>query len=263
MTDREKAKRDYLSGKGLKEIALEFGIKDSTIRSWKRRDGWPTVQQKRATKKRSVAVPKKDRPTVEKGLTEKQQIFCELYVRNYNGVQSYMTVYGADYNTACAAASRMLTNDNIRSYIQSLKELKKQEVMADQTDVVEMYMKIAFANIGDYVIFGRRDVQVMGPFGPIYEKGPEDENEKVPITKTVNYVDIKESTSVDAGVIQEISQGKDGVKVKLSDRMKALEWLSKYFMMNPMDRHRVEYDNKKQKLDHMDFERRKKKDEEW
>jgi len=31
--------------------------------------------------------------------------------------------------------------------------------------------------------------------------------------------------------------------------MKALEWLSNYFSMNPMDKHKVEYDNKKIELD--------------
>ncbi len=37
---------------------------------------------------------------------------------------------------------------------------------------------------------------------------------------------MKESSEVDGTLITEISQGKDGVKVKLADRMKALQWLS-------------------------------------
>jgi len=265
--DHEKAKHEYLSGKSIKEISAQFGVKDSTIRSVKLRDGWPKVQRRHATKNKNVATlqqKKQEQPTIKGGLTDKQQLFCELYVTNFNATQSYITAYGVDYNTANTSGSRLLANDSVRAYIQSLKEIRKQAIFADETDVVEMYMKIAFASISNYVTFGRREVQAMNQFGPVTQKQKVGEEEvETPVMKTVNYVDIKESPQVDAGVISEISQGKEGVKVKLADKMKALEWLSKYFMMNPMDKHRVEYDRKKQELDQKEYERRKKSDEEW
>lgn len=264
MTDREKAKREYLGGKSLKDIASELGVKDSTARAWKSRGGWPKVQRKRVAKRKSVAAPENvavKPKAVAEPLNDRQQLFCELYVKTWNGTQAYMTVYGTDYHSACTAASRLLAKDNIRAYIQSLKEIKKQAILAGPEDVVEKYMKIAFANIGDYVTFGRKDVQVMTAFGPLYEKDSGDEGKKIPVMKTVNYVDIKESSAVDAGVIQEISQGKDGIRIKLADQMKALDWLSKYFNMNPTDQHKREYDSKKQELDRLEYERRKKKDE--
>jgi phage terminase small subunit len=266
LTDREKAKREYLGGKSLKQIAEETGIKYATLRQWKTRNAWPTVvTKKRHSKKKcdNVTESGPEKPTIQGGLNDKQQLFCELYAKNFNATQSYMTVYGVDYNTANAAGPRLLVNGSVRAYIQSLKEIKRQAIMADQTDILEMYMKIAFANIGDYVTFGRRNIQVMTAFGPLYEKDPEDETIKTPVMKTVNYVDIKESAAVDAGVIEEVTQGKDGVKVKLADRMKALEWLGKYFMMNPMDEHKVSYDEAKQELDRLEYERKKKADEEW
>ena len=43
---------------------------------------------------------------------------------------------------------------------------------------------------------------------------------------TVSYVNLKDSGEVDGTLINEISKGKDGVKVKLPDREKALRWLS-------------------------------------
>lgn len=265
MTDREKAKREYLGGKSLKQIAEEYGIKYATLRQWKSREAWPTVvTRKRNGKKKcdSVTVKKPEPPTIQGSLNDKQQLFAERYVTNYNATQSYMAVYGVDYCTAASCGSRLLTNDKVRAYIQSLKEIKKQAIFADETDVVEMYMKIAFANIGDFVTFGRKQVQAMNQFGPIVQKVKEGKDEtEIPVMKTVNYVDIKESAAVDAGVIQEISQGKEGVKVKLADRMKALEWLGKYFNMNPMDKYKIEYDSKKQELDRLEYERRKKNDE--
>lgn len=259
MTSREKAKREYLAGKSLKDIASEIGVKDSTVRGWKYRDGWPKVQRKRKTKNKNVADEKnvaKQSAVIADPLNDKQQLFAELYVRSFNAVQSYMTVYGCEYNTAASQGYKLLKNTAVRAYVQSLKEIKKQAIMADETDVVEMYMKIAFSSIGDFVKFGRKDVQVMTAFGPLTDK---DTNE--PVMKTVNYVDMKESSAVDPGVIAEISQGKDGVRIKLADRMKALEWLGKFFNVFPMDQHRIEYDRKKQELDRLEYDRKKKHDE--
>ena len=51
-----------------------------------------------------------------------------------------------------------------------------------------------------------------------------DENGE-PITYKSNYVYFKNSGEVDGSLITEVSQGKDGVKVKLADKMKALQWL--------------------------------------
>ena len=44
--------------------------------------------------------------------------------------------------------------------------------------------------------------------------------------KKVNTVRFKDSDGVDGTLIQEVSQGKDGAKIKLMDRQKALNWLA-------------------------------------
>lgn len=263
MTDREKAKRDYLGGKSLKDIAAELRIPANTVRSWKLRDGWPKVQRKRATKKKSIAT-KKGVATKSSDITEplndKQQLFAELYVKSFNATQAYMTAYGANYNTSMVNGCKLLSIPKVKAYVQSLKELKKETLMASVDDVVEKMIEVAFADIGNYVTFGRRNVPVMGPNGPISMVNPVN-GEVMYLTKDVNYVDIKESREVDTSLIAEISQGKDGTKIKLQDQQKAREWLGKFFNAFPMDRHRVEYDQKKQELDRLEYERRKKNDE--
>ncbi len=40
LTDYEKAHIDYLAGKKYKEIAAKYGVKENTVKSWKRRYGW-------------------------------------------------------------------------------------------------------------------------------------------------------------------------------------------------------------------------------
>ena len=74
-------------------------------------------------------------------------------------------------------------------------------------------MDIAYADIADFVKFGKRKIEVKLKTG---------EWKKI----SANYVDLKDSTEVDGTIIAEVSEGKDGVKVKLADRMKAMQWLS-------------------------------------
>ena len=46
------------------------------------------------------------------------------------------------------------------------------------------------------------------------------------ICMTISYVNIKNAGEVDGTLLSEVSKGKDGVKVKLADRMKAIQWIS-------------------------------------
>lgn len=82
-----------------------------------------------------------------------------------------------------------------------------------ETDIFQKYMDIAFADVTDFVEFGNEEIEV------ILDTGEHK-------TITVSHVNIKNDTDVDGSIISEVSKGKDGVKVKLADRMKALQWLS-------------------------------------
>lgn len=262
MEMREKAKRLYLQGKSIKEISAELEIKSSTLRSWKLRDQWPIVQQQRATKK-TVATKEMLHNTAlteYEGLNFQQQLFCEIYVNNYNATQAYLKVYGCDYNSARSAGARLLTDDSVRAYVKYLKELKAQSIMVNEIDIVDRYMKIAFADYTDYVEFGETMKPVVSGGNIVKDINPAT-GELQPVMHRVNFLKLIDSNRVDGGLIEDVHIGKDGAAVKLSDRMKALEWLTKYFEMNSMDRHKIEYDKRKQELDRLEYERRKKNDE--
>ena len=53
----------------------------------------------------------------------------------------------------------------------------------------------------------------------------EDKNGNVHAVKVSN-VNIKNDSEVDGILISEISKGRDGVKVKLPDKLKAMEWIA-------------------------------------
>ena len=94
-----------------------------------------------------------------------------------------------------------------------------------QEDIFQKYMDIAFADVTDYVSFGRENIQVMGAFGPVMVENKETGKKEV-LEKEVNTVKFKQSEDVDGTLIMEVKQGKDGASIKLVDKMKALQWLA-------------------------------------
>ena len=60
---------------------------------------------------------------------------------------------------------------------------------------------------------------------------------------------VNDLSEVDTQLIESVKPTKDGsVIVQLNDRMKALQWLSDYFELNPRDGHKVEYQRKMAEL---------------
>ncbi|MFE1631067.1 terminase small subunit [Brevibacillus reuszeri] len=157
-------------------------------------------------------------------LTDKQRLFVMEYLRDFNATRAAMAV-GYSKKTAYAIGWENLRKPQIQAEIKRQKESKVDELGLDVQRVIAEYMKIAFTDVTDLLEFGQKEVQVMSMFGPMYEG--EGENKK-PVMKVVNYVDFKDSESIDGTVISEVKQGKDGVSIKLHNKMKALEKLEKY-----------------------------------
>ena len=239
-TKADSAFADYLSGMKYKDIAEKYGVTVNTVKSWKTRYGWSRNKEKGVhTKKKKVCTQKEqenplsyqkenDEITEIMGnseLTDKQRLFCIYYVRCFNATKAYQKAYECSYETAVANAYRMMGNDGIKKEIHNLKQNRLNREFLSEEDIFQMYMDIAFADITDYVSFGRETVEVMGAFGPVQVKN-EKTGKKEILKREINTVRFKESDSVDGRLISEIKQGKDGASIKLADRMKALQWLS-------------------------------------
>lgn len=252
MENYQKAEQDYKAGMKYKDIAEKYGTTINTVKSWKKRYAWSREEgahkiEKGCTQKckgapKAVAdIDDGTRETLQNDdITPEQQMFCIYYSRTFNAAQSYQKAYGCSYESAMVLGSKLLRNVKVRAEIERLKEIKRQQIVASADDIVELQMRIAFADIGNYLSFGREDVQIMGPFGPI--KDPET---KEYITKEVNAIRLADSGGVDTQIIQEVKQGKDGVSIKLADKQKAFDWLTKYFLMHPESKYRAEYEKRK------------------
>jgi phage terminase small subunit len=239
--------KKHQSNIDLVEIAKQLNRPPGTIRGWKNKDNWDgqlngTFQKKKrnAPKKkksngteRSKKIKKKpSKKTLEKveeenpELTEKQRLFCLYYVKTFNQTLSAIKA-GYAKDSAHVTGSQLIRNPKIRKEIRRLKGTMRQELFIDAMDVLNKYIQIAFTDVTDYVSFGQREVQVMGAFGPVKDdKGN-------PVTKVVNFVDFKESSEIDGSLIKEVKQGREGVSIKLADKMNALEKLEKYFDLLP------------------------------
>lgn len=227
----KKAEIDYMAGMKYKDLAEKYGTTINTIKSWKKRYGWERKKgahknEKGCTqnKQRAAVAPVQPndgtKETLENDeLTPEQQMFCVFYSKTFNATQSYLKAYGCKYETAMVEGSRTLRNPKIKKEIERLKEIKRQQIVAGAEDIVELQMRIAFGDIGDVLKFGKRGV------------------------------DLKDSDMIDTQLIASVKEGKDGVSVKMKDSQKAIDWLTKYFELNPMDQHKREFDKRRLELE--------------
>ncbi len=219
----DKAYEMYKDGMKLIDIASELQLPPGTVRRWKSTYGWDNERSDDKSERSDVAKEKKNahiddgtKETLQnKELTPEQQLFCIYYSRTFNAGQSYQKAYGCAHISALTNGPRLLGNDCVRAEIERLKELKRQQIMISEDDIVELQMRIAGADMGNYVSFGKKGVK------------------------------LHESETTDTQIIQEVKEGKSGVSIKLSDRQKAIDWLSKYFLMHPESKYKAEYERKR------------------
>jgi len=253
----EKAYELYKGGMKLVEIASQLTVAEGTVRSWKNRYKWDeecnATTKSVATKKRNVAKGSKAKnkavaPEVKQvlknpDLNDKQRLFCLYYSKSFNAAQSYAKAYGCTYATAMTNGPALLRNAQIKDEVMHLKELKLQSLFTSEDDFVDLHMRIAFADMGNYVSFGLKETPIIVDGAPLVNE------EGKPLTYKANVVDLENSETVDTQLIKTVKEGKNGISIELIDRCKSLDWLDRYFMMNPMDKHKIEYDNKRLEIE--------------
>ncbi|HDR8493718.1 TPA: terminase small subunit [Bacillus cereus] len=252
--ERDKAFEMYKDSKGekpIEEIAEELGKSISLVRKWKSKDKWDenitgniTTGKKVITKVENPKTKKKLKAILEdEELSEKERLFCLYYVKYFNGTQAALKS-GYTKESAHVQASRLLRRERVSSYIKELKGELVENVFVEAMDVLKEYIKIAFADITNYVTFGQREVEFQDDEGNQF-------------TRMMNFVDLQEADLVDGSIITEVKQGKDGVSVKLADKMKALDKLSQYFDLVPdtfkeqieAERHRMNQEMQKVQIE--------------
>lgn len=231
MENYEKAEKDYMAGMKYKDIAEKYNTTINTVKSWKQRYGWDRKKGVRKNERRGVQNKTGPRDTLlqtddgtketlqNDDLSAEQQMFCIYYSRTFNATQSYLKAYGCAYSTALTNGPALLRNTRVKAEIERLKEIKRQQIVAGEEDIVELQMRIAFVDIGDILDFG--DAGLV----------------------------LRDSGRMDTQMVRSVKEGKFGVSVEVEDRQKAINWLSKYFLMHPDDKYKAAFDRKKAEFD--------------
>lgn len=267
--ERDEAKEIYIEHKGNitnREIANIINEDEKKIAVWKKRDNWDNeesvvqqkkdnkksvVQQTKSNNKKSTSKEKKE-PISEvikevmenEELNDKHRQFCVIYAKRQNATKAYQMVYHCTYETAMVKGSLLVRNVKIREQIDKLLEVELNKEYLKK-GLIQQYKDIAFSDIGDYVEFGKKLVPQWnkdkdGNFTPIID--PNTGEQKV---KEYSYVDLKDSIGLDTSLISEVSEGKDGIKFKLADKMKAMDMLAKLSnLLNDEERTKLELEYK-------------------
>lgn len=231
---RIEAYRLYQEGLTPTEIARKLNVKPGTVRSWKKRDGWEdadATQRKRATQetekqqRRNYETNKRIAREIDNSpLTDKEKDFCLHYIGCYNATQSaYKAGYKGSYPTIKNVGYDLLRKPTIKSLIEYLKQIKRETMLAGIDDLIDLHMRIAFADLTGFMQWGFNGFS-NGSF-------------------------LLPSELVDGNLVKEVSVTADGMKLKLEDRQKSLEFLERYFLINPMDKHKQAYENGKLELE--------------
>ncbi len=236
----EKVKKAYelfKEGYKLVDISKELDIPSGTVRRWKKTYNWDNERSdknsERSLKQNNKKIEDKESIAEEvkevlgnTELNDKQRLFCIYYIKRFNATKAYQKAYGCSYETALVNGPRLLGNARIQEEIQDLKEGKLNRIMLSEEDIFQKYMDIAFSDIGDYLSFKKvrknkwtknEEGEYIPALNP--DTGQQDYFE-------YNVVELNNSKELDTSILQEVSEGKDGVKIKLQDKMKALQWLS-------------------------------------
>ena len=225
----------YKQGLKLVDIAKQLDLPEGTVRRWKHTYDWdgknPNVRKEKTERSLKKVYAKTAEQVIEvcsnNQLNDRRRMFCLNYVQSFNATKAYMKAYGCSYETAAVKGCNLLKRQEIRDEINLLKQNRMNMELVSEEDIFQKYLDIAFNDITDFLEFGREEVPVMGPFGPIVVED-EDTGEKMELKKEINSVKFRDSSRVDGTLISEVKVGKDGASIKLHDRMKALDWLANH-----------------------------------
>ena len=222
----------------MKDLADKHGVKASTLRSRKNREGWSRDEPKKAAqqtkknvatqrnKKKSVATQKAIEEFNESSdLNDKQKQFCLLYLKYFNATKAYKEAYGCSYATANTNGSALLADTRIKEELSRLKKAQRSDLYLESLDIKRQWAKQAFADIKDFVDFGTKEVTLFDDEGlPVFNENGE------PTKVKKSYIYFKDPEELDGSLIQEAKMGRDGPVIKLYDKQKAMDRLIEFLI---------------------------------
>jgi phage terminase small subunit len=155
-------------------------------------------------------------------LTAKQQRFVDEYLIDLNATQAAIRA-GYSQKTARSISNENLTKPDIQAAIEKGMQARSGRVEITQDMVLRELAKIGFSDIRKVVRWGETMVRMVD--------GEEGEAEDMVPYHGLALIDSAEIDDSTAGAIAEVSQGRDGLKVKMYDKRGALVDLGRHLGM--------------------------------
>ena len=213
-------------------IAAEVELTTEEVREFKVKDNW--AERLKKDKKRgyfkdkimaeSENIPHQpERPEEidhlqkildEADIPDRAKLFVMFYLQSYNVKWSALQS-GYSKHSAHVRGAAVMNSPKVIDTLNKIKKLMHENIHIRAYDIIDEYIKIAFADITEFVEF--KD----------------------------NKVTLRPSDEIDGRLVTEVKQGREGISIKLADKMKALERLEKLFEIIP---------DKRLELDHKKFE---------
>lgn len=191
----------------VKVLSRVAKVPQSYVRKWIKEENWDQYVKEDPEDK--IKLSEKTKQFIESaaekyGLSEQEETFCYHFYKSKNATQAALKAgYGSHY--AYNAAYHILNKPRIKEFLRAIQAGACEEIFVDTLDIIRMWAKIAFADMNDYVVVSGGGVMLKG------------------------------SNQTDGQVITEVKEGKDGITIKMADKMKALDRLSSYLRILPED----------------------------
>jgi len=155
-------------------------------------------------------------------LTAKQQRFVDEYLIDLNATQAAIRA-GYSKKTAQVQSARLLSNVMVSAAVAKGMETRSARTGITQDMVLRELAKIGFSDIRKVVRWGETMVRMVEA-----EEGGTDDMVPYHGLALIDSAEIDDDT---AGAIAEVSQGKEGLKVKLHDKKGALVDIGRHLGM--------------------------------
>ena len=146
-------------------------------------------------------------------LTEKQRLFCDEYMKDFNGTQAALRS-GYSQKNAKVSAVQLLSSTNVQAYLAKKKAELAAKTQITQEQIVEGYRRLAFF-----------DSRKFYKDGKLLNVDSLDE-------ETAYALSAFETSTIDTDYGARISTG----KIKMSDRVRALDSLCRVLGYNSPDK---------------------------
>ncbi|MGY2271036.1 MULTISPECIES: terminase small subunit [Pseudomonas] len=155
-------------------------------------------------------------------LTAKQQRFVDEYLIDLNATQAAIRA-GYSKRTARQIADQNLSKLDIKAALEKRMQSRSARTEITQDMVLRELAKIGFSDIRKVVRWGETQVRMVD--------GEEGEAEDMVPYHGLALIDSTEVDDATAAAIAEVSQGRDGLKVKLHDKKGALVDIGRHLGM--------------------------------